>query len=128
MINLENVTTYGLLKKIKHSNKNIHLFNLMIEYSIDNFQKLKDLIDSRNPYFDIEFLKEELSIVENNISRLNSDNYEISLYLTNGYNNLDVDFDAIIKTESETLGNELIKNLLENFQLEIMQLRHLIYT
>lgn len=107
MIKLENVTTNKLIygTEVKTSLA-IDLKMFLRRNGIEDYQALKDFLESGKKVVGREFLEAKLQEVEEKIQRDNDLGFEPQIYVTNGYQN--VDEKSIKKTEGKNKGSVLI--------------------
>lgn len=107
MIKLENVTTDKIIFAGDISTAyavDIKMF--LIRNKIEDYQTLKDFLESGKKVVGREFLEGRLQLVEEKLKRDNDLGLEPQIYLTDGYQN--VDMKSIKKTEGKNKGNVLV--------------------
>jgi len=120
MIELKHVTTkdivYGTLFPYVHTPPCITYDNacqlevMLRQNSIEDFQALKDLLESGEKIVLREFLESRLDEVQERLLVDNRANLEPQIFLTNGYEGKKVDDKSIEKTEKKTKTTVLVKN------------------
>lgn len=118
MITLENISTSKLYSNLWDRAKNssnesiksryLDVITLLSEYNVEDYQSLKDLLDTENPKFNILLFKQELKKVEKRINEANILGIEPEIYIPTGYSE-DKRYDETLKiTDDQTLGNVLL--------------------
>jgi len=132
MIKLENVSTLQLIeciKNLKYQDKSYeHVYALLIDNNIENYQTLKEFILSKNTNdeFTLDYLKKELSLVEEKVFRANMYGRHSQIYSFNIYNESNIDEETLKITDSLNYGNILIySSLFRNESSKSKQLRYL---
>lgn len=107
MIKLEHVTTDKIIFASDISTveaTNIKMF--LIRNGIEDYQALKDFLESGKKVYGREFLQSELAVVEEKVKRDNELGLEPQIFVTNGYQ--EVDPKSIKKTESKNKAAVLV--------------------
>ena len=107
MIKLEHVTTDKIIFAGYISTAyavDIKMF--LIRNGIEDYQALKDFLESGKKVVGREFLEERLQLVEDKLRRDNDLGLEPQIFTTNGYQN--VDLKSIKKSEGKNKGNILL--------------------
>jgi predicted nucleic acid-binding OB-fold protein len=113
MIKLEHITTDKIIFAGDISTAyavDIKMF--LIRKGIEDYQALKDFLESGKKVVGREFLEERLQLVEEKLKRDNDLGLEPQIYMTDGYQN--VDLKSIKKSEViayDDLGTEAIRKL-----------------
>lgn len=86
----------------------LNAISILKNYSIENYEQLKELIKSSNPDFNMELLKKELECIEAKIEFANSQGTEPEIYSSNGYKLGVIDLRSLGITDKYTSGRNLI--------------------
>lgn len=115
MINLENISTKMFedeLRKKMYNSENfeeiLNILSVLDNYSIRNYEELKNLIEFEKSDFNSKILKQQLEKVERNIELLTSQGIKPELYHSNGYKVGIVDLRSLEITDKYTSGRNLI--------------------
>lgn len=107
MIELKNITTDRIIFASNlFTNEALDIQMSLKRNSVEDYQALKDLLESGKKVNGREFLKEKLQSVEERMAMDNEKGYEPQIFLTNGYGN--VDAKSILKTEKKNKGGVLV--------------------
>jgi hypothetical protein len=107
MIKLEHITTDQIVFTSDISSidaTNIKMF--LIRNNIEDYQALKDYLDSGKKVYGRDFLKSKLEQVEEQMKKDNDLGIEPQIFITNGYQG--VDKKSVIKTETKNKAGVLL--------------------
>lgn len=108
MIELKNVTTTNLAFHANlYENSAVEVTMALRRNSVEDFQALKELLESGKRVYGRDFLEKQLAEKEVAIERLNIAGVEPKIFLPNDYNGMDIDDKSIKKTENKTKASVL---------------------
>ena len=115
MIKLENISTQTFENKLrKELNKSenfeevLNILSILNNYSVEDYGKLKDLIESGVSDFNNPVFKQEIEKLEKNIELLIQQGIKPEIYSSNGYKMGIVDLRSLKITDKHTSGRNLI--------------------
>lgn len=139
MIKLENISMERLISYVKQlSQRDVtmkYIYNLLVEYEIYDYQRLKDLLDSGNIKIDEArgFLIRELFEIQNDIKMANLNGYDSEIFSFDMYKNSEVDDRTLRITDSSNNGDVLlytcpmVRGGARINQLKYMSIEHIKY-
>ena len=108
MIELKNVTTKNLaFHENLFTDFAVEMTMALRRNSVEDFQALKQLLESGKKVVGREFLERQLAEKEGIVERLNIAGFEPKIFLSNNYDGMDVDDKSIRKTEKKTKSSVL---------------------
>ena len=132
MTKLENVSTIQLiecLNRLKYQDKTYtYIYEFLINNNITDYQALKDILNSMNVNneFAIKYLKRELSLVEEKVSKSNMLGKEPKIYTFDIYKDCNIDSETLRITDESNYGDILIPpTLFKNTSSKSIQLKNL---
>ena len=114
MIKLENISTervFNYAKKFKDSDITAKtIYELFIKYDINDYQKLKDLLNSQKEEFEFVsyFLKTELYGVESRLKNKSELDTESEIFTFDRYQKSNIDIETLQLTDIENNGDILL--------------------
>lgn len=114
MIKLEDVSTRRLMdyvKRLSNKDKTLeYVYELLVLYDVEDYQRLKDLLNSGNPEFNVvyNFLSEELLEVERDVKNANLLGVEPQIFCFDDYSNSLVDDKTLSITDKSNNGDVLL--------------------
>ena len=116
MIKLENVSTIYLMEYLERRNLSSQIYKYIYElfdkYDVRNYQKLKDLLENRDVFFNDMFISEYLNCeLDKVICRVRDANLlgkEPDIYTFDNYNDFDIDRRTLDITDSQNNGDILL--------------------
>lgn len=116
MIKLENISTIEFLTRMQREGINNrfyrHIYEIMKKYNLDNFQKVKDFLDSNSIELNYELIREVmteyLNYVKGKIDEANLIDKKPEIFTFETYNHSNIDDKTLKITDESNKGNVLL--------------------
>lgn len=116
MIRLENISTIEFLTRMQREGINNrfyrHIYEIMKKYNLDNFQKVKDFLDSNSVELNYELIREVmteyLNYVKEKIDEANLIEKKTEIFTFETYNHSNIDDKTLKITDESNKGNVLL--------------------